>query len=293
MVDASTNKATSPTAAAEPRTAAAAADNAAPPLRPVGNGARHHVGTASFDEMLAKEVLASFRRTQAMARAEPAKPKPRRPVPPATLVVRPPKSYPWTMPFVSLASYVGLSTLLCAGGLAYLFVQPATTTTARPPAAELRGLRDSVEQLRHSIAALSNDVAANRSALAAANQTFSDRIVRLAARFDRADQPVAARKLEPAAQEATQSAYAEPGDPPGEITGTIQRPRPPAAAEPAVVAGWRVRRAYDGAAVLEGPSGVIEVSLGQDVPALGRIQDITSANGRLQVTTSKGLIVSR
>ena len=56
--------------------------------------------------------------------------------------------------------------------------------------------------------------------------------------------------------------------------------------------GWRVRRAYEGIAVLEGHYGVIEVVLGQDVPQLGRIQDIRYENGRWQVLTTSGVINS-
>jgi hypothetical protein len=53
-----------------------------------------------------------------------------------------------------------------------------------------------------------------------------------------------------------------------------------------------VRRAYDGVAVLEGKTGVIEVVPGQDVPALGRIQEIKNENNRWQVLTSRGVILS-
>ncbi|ABD86689.1 hypothetical protein [Rhodopseudomonas palustris] len=281
MVDASTNKATSPPAAAA----------MASPSRAAGNGATapHRTTTASFDEMLAKEVLASFRRTQAMARPEPAKPKRRGLLPPATLVVRPAKSYPWTMPFASLATYVAVSTLLCAGGLAYVVLQPSPV--AKPQVADLRTIRESVEQLRRNVAELSDDVAATKTALAAANQAVSERIGRLASRIHRADQAPPTRKVERLPDDATPSAHADPTDASGEVTGSIQRPRP---ANPVaeVITGWRVRRAYDGVALLEGPSGVIEVNLGQDVPNLGRIQDIRTVNGRPEVATTQGVINS-
>ena len=58
-----------------------------------------------------------------------------------------------------------------------------------------------------------------------------------------------------------------------------------------VIPGWHVRRAYEGVAILEGQPGVIEAVLGQDVPNLGRIEEIKYENGRWQVLTSKGVIL--
>ena len=54
-----------------------------------------------------------------------------------------------------------------------------------------------------------------------------------------------------------------------------------------------MRRAYEGIAILEGQPGVIEVVLGQDVPNLGRIEEIKYENNRWQVLTSKGIILAR
>jgi hypothetical protein len=72
-----------------------------------------------------------------------------------------------------------------------------------------------------------------------------------------------------------------------EITGSV-----PPSAPRKVVKGWSVRQAYEGIAILQGPNGVIEAVLGQQVPGLGRIEEIKNENGRLVVESSGGVIYS-
>jgi len=76
-----------------------------------------------------------------------------------------------------------------------------------------------------------------------------------------------------------------------ETTGTV----PPTERAPAArkaVKGWAVRQAYEGIAILQGPNGVVEAVLGQQVPGLGRIEEIGNENGRLVVLSSAGTIYS-
>lgn len=47
-----------------------------------------------------------------------------------------------------------------------------------------------------------------------------------------------------------------------------------------------------GIAILQGPNGVVETVLGQQVPGLGRIEEIRNENGRLVVLSSAGAIYS-
>ncbi|MGY3368653.1 hypothetical protein ACVWZL_005778 [Bradyrhizobium sp. GM2.4] len=56
--------------------------------------------------------------------------------------------------------------------------------------------------------------------------------------------------------------------------------------------GWSVRQAYEGIAILQGPNGVVEAVSGQQVPGLGRIEEIKNENGRLVVESSGGVIYS-
>jgi hypothetical protein len=292
MVDASTDK---PTSSPEPPAAdAAVTRNNTSDARPAGkaNSAGAHVAAAAtIDELLAKEALASLKRMRATTHAENVKSKARVPIPPATLVVKPPQSHAWITPFITLAAAVGISTVLCAGGLAYLYLRPAPVAATSD--VELRNIRESVAQLRRAVATLSNDLAANRAALDAANKVVSDRFGRIVQSLDRVDrdQSVSATKIERLAEEKAQAARPAPAAPATEITGTVQRQPRPAVARREVIAGWRVRRAFEGVAILEGQPGVIEVVLGQEVPNLGRIEEIKYENSHWQVLTSKGVIL--
>ena len=293
MVDATTDKAAS--SPESPPAGMNADKTTASPARPTGKpsfASARLAAAATIDDLLAKEALANLKRSRAAAHADTVKSKARILVPPATLVVKPPQTQAWMTPFVTLAVVVGISTLLSTGGVAYLFLRPLAVTATSD--AELRNIRESVGQLRRTVAALSNDLAANRTALDAANKTVSDRFGRLGQYLERVerDQSVSATKIERMAEEKVQVVRAAPAASAPEITGSIQRQPRQATAKREIIAGWRVRRAFEGVAILEGQPGVIEVVLGQDVPNLGRIEEIKYENSRWQVLTSKGLILS-
>lgn len=293
MVDASTDN---PVSSPEPPAAdAAASKNSTSDTRPTGKSnpaGAHLTAAATIDELLAKEALANLKRTRATTHAENVKSKARVPIPAATLVVKPAQSQAWITPFITLAALVGITTVLCAGGLAYLYLRPSPVVATSE--AELRNIRESVAQLRRTVAALSTELATNRAALDAANKAVNDRFGRIAQSLDRVDrdQSVSATKIERLAEEKAQAARPAPAAPTSEITGTVQRQPRPTTARREVVAGWRVRRAFEGVAILEGQPGVIEVVLGQEVPNLGRIEEIKYENGHWQVLTSKGVILS-
>lgn len=59
------------------------------------------------------------------------------------------------------------------------------------------------------------------------------------------------------------------------------------------IANWTVRDVFDGTAVLEGPRGVIDVTVGDTVPGIGRVQAITRSGRRWVVATTKGVITPR
>lgn len=296
MVDARTNKAASPTSSPESPPTGVTADKttaaAAQPAVKPSFASAHLAAAATIDELLAKEALANLKRSRATAHADTVKSKARILVPSATLVVKPQQTQAWLTPFVTLAVVVGISTLLCAGGVTFLFLRPLAVNATSD--AELRNIRESVGQLRRTVAALSSDLAANRTALDVANKTVSDRFGRLGQNLERVerDQSVSATKLERMAEEKAQVVHTASTASPPEITGSIQRQPRQAVAKREIIAGWRVRRAFEGVAILEGQPGVIEVVLGQDVPNLGRIEEIKYENSRWQVLTSKGVVLS-
>lgn len=292
MVDASTDN---PTSSPEPPAAdVAAAKNNTSDARPAGkpnSAGAHLTAAATIDELLAKEALANLKRTRATTHAENVKSKARVPIPAATLVVKPPQSHAWVTPFVTLAALFGITTVLCAGGLAYLYLRPSAAVATSD--AELRNIRESMAQLRRTVATLSTELATNRAALDAANKATNDRFGRIVQSLDRVDrdQSVSATRIERMAEEKAHVVRPAPPAPTPEITGTVQRQPRPTTARRDVLAGWRVRRAFEGVAILEGQPGVIEVVLGQEVPNLGRIEEIKYENNHWQVLTSRGVIL--
>jgi hypothetical protein len=87
------------------------------------------------------------------------------------------------------------------------------------------------------------------------------------------------------------SAAAPPPPAAAEATGSL--PRPQSSAPPKPIPGWIVRRVYDGTALIEGNDGILEAEVGDNVPGLGRIQEIKRDKGRWVVVTSKGMVASR
>jgi hypothetical protein len=295
MAEPETNETTAPvTSTASQPTATDAGKGGASQARP-GNKSKadgaHRVAVPTVDDLLAQEALATLKRTRAMAKGEPVRSKARAPIPAATLVVKKPQPRTWMAPFVTLAVIVAISSFISIGGIAYLVLQPIAINAASD--AELRNLREAMSQLRRTVATVSSDVAATRTAFDAANRATSDRFGRLVQSVERVerDQSLSATKVERMVEAKPQVARAAAATPSPDVTGSIQpQTRPTARRE--IIHGWRVRRAYEGVAILEGQAGVIEVTQGQDVPNLGRIEEIKHENGDWQVLTSKGLVVS-
>ena len=68
---------------------------------------------------------------------------------------------------------------------------------------------------------------------------------------------------------------------------------PPTTLKPPILQDYVLRRVYDGAALIEGRHGIIEVEAGIVAPGLGRIEAIKRQDGRWVVVTARGLIVQR
>lgn len=262
---------------------------------------------ASADEALAKEALEGLKRSRAKARLDKmAIPKPAPAVVrPAILVAKPPPPRPaWVIPLASLAFAVGLVVSACTGVIAYLTLPGQTNVTAN---AEIRMLRETVAQLRKQMAGVSENLDGLRTAVDLSSKATHDRFSRFAENLDRVERASSssATKLDrlalqaqvpvpasapsqpaPASVTLTASATSVP-----EFTGSAS---PPDRALPIrkPVRGWAVRQAYEGVAILQGPNGVVEAILGQQVPGLGRIEEIGSENGRLVVLSSSGAIYS-
>ena len=260
--------------------------------------------SVSSDEAAAKEALEGLKRIRAKARLDKmAIPKPAPVViKPAVIVAKPPPPRPtWVAPLATLAVAAILVVCACTGVIAYLTTQPGQTTAAAN--AEIRNLRDTVAQLRKQLSGVSENLDGLRTAVDQSSKATSDRFGRFAENLDRIERvsssstakldKLAQAQIQAPVQVAAQPSPAMPmmasvAGP--ETTGSvaqIERSSVPRK----VIKGWSVRQAYEGIAILQGPSGVVEAVLGQQVPNLGRIEDIRNENGRLVVETSGGGVI--
>ena len=271
-----------------------------------GAGGRN-TSAAATDETLAKEALEGLKRIRAKARLDKmAIPKPASVVVrPAVIVAKPPAPRPsWVVPMATLAVAVGLLVSACTGVIVYLTTQPSQTSVAA--SAEIRNLRETVAQLRRQVSGVSENLDGLRTAVDLSSKAANDRFGRLAENLDRVDRVSSSStaKLDKLAQIQTQASAPAPvtsqsSAPPTsamasaatEITGSVS-PIEHAPATRKTIKGWSVRQAYEGIAILQGPSGVVETVLGQQVPGLGRIEEIKNENGRLVVLSSAGAIYS-
>lgn len=261
--------------------------------------------SAASDEVAAKAALEGLKRIRAKARLDKmAIPKPAPVViKPAVIVAKPPPPRPtWVAPLATLAVAAILVVCACTGVIAYLTTQPSQTNAAAN--AEIRNLRDTVAQLRKQLSGVSENLDGLRTAVDQSSKATSDRFGRFAENLDRIERVsssstakldrLAQVQVQPPTPVAAQPSPAMPmmasvGAP--ETTGSVA-PAERSSAPRKVVKGWSVRQAYEGIAILQGPSGVVEAVLGQQVPNLGRIEEIRNENGRLVVETSGGVVYS-
>jgi hypothetical protein len=267
------------------------------------------VSAAASDEVLAKEALEGLKRIRAKARLDKmAIPTPTPAVVrPAVIVSKPlPPRPPWVAPLATLAVALGLVVCACTGVIAYLTTtQPSQSNVAAN--AEIRNLRETVALLRKQLSGVSENLDGLRTAVDLSSKATNDRFGRFAENLDRIERVSSSStvKLDKLAQAQAQAqattTVASSSPPPAgpmmasvaapEVTGSVSPPdRSLVPRKP--VKGWSVRQAYEGVAILQGPNGVIEAVLGQQVPGLGRIEEIRNENGRLVVDTSGGAVYS-
>ncbi len=204
------------------------------------------------------------------------------PAAPAAAVAAPPAR---AGRFVLLAASVALAASIgaVAGSLGDAELQRHLLGAAEAPRGEIpedvRGLKDTVAQLRANVKTLADSVAAMRASMAASTATVNGQLSKLTEALDRGERRAAAAVVPVAAAETT-----------GSITmPAAGEPKPPG--KPPIVEGWAIRKVYDGAALIEGRYGIVEVEPGMNLPGLGRIQDIRRQDGHWVVVTPKGLIM--
>jgi len=200
---------------------------------------------------------------------------------PAAMAAAPPRSSRFALlaASVALAASVGA----VAGSLGDAELQRHLVGAVEAPRNEIpedvRGLKETIAQLRANVKALADSVAAMRASMTASNATVNGQLSKITEVLDRGDRRAAAAAAPPAAADTT-----------GSITVPASGELKPAA-KPPIVEGWAIRKVYDGAALIEGRYGIVEVEPGMNLPGLGRIQEIRRQDGHWVVVTPKGLIM--
>jgi len=214
--------------------------------------------------------------------------------------------------FALLAACVAIAASFGAigGSLGVVKIAPMFAAAPPPPvvvnkdhvADEVRALKENVAQLRGAMKALSENLATLKVSVATSNvnqNAQNAQIGKIAEALDRVEKAqVEQRKLAAAAPAPTPPAQAAL-----ETTGSVVAKSaasvpmvlgdPPTTLKPPVLQDYIVRRVYDGAALIEGRRGIMEVEAGETVPGLGRIEAIKRQDGRWVVVTARGLIVQR
>jgi hypothetical protein len=197
-----------------------------------------------------------------------------------------------TSRFPLLASSVAVAALFGAAAGAFggamfghpVKETPAVALTAKETVDETKALKDQIAQLRASMKALSENV----SGLKLTTGNTSAQLTKMNETLERLDRARAAAATPPKAPDDTTGSITKPQP------ATVQLGEPPTTLKHPVVAGWTLRRVYDGnAALIEGRDGPVEVEVGATLPGLGRIEGIKRQDGRWVVLTAKGVIVSR
>ena len=169
---------------------------------------------------------------------------------------------------------------------------------------EIKALKDSIAQLRVFTKSLRDNVAALKTTVNTTTIAANQQNGKIAETLDRiekaqAEQRKSAAAAPPAPMTSTTQAAAAP-----ETTGSIANQKqaaavplvlgePPTTLKPPVLQDFVVRRVYDGAALIEGRNGIIEVEVGASAPGLGRIEATKRQDGRWVVVTARGLVMGR
>jgi hypothetical protein len=172
-------------------------------------------------------------------------------------------------------------------------------------AEEVKALKDTVAQLRATTKSLSDNLAALKNTVSTSNTAQNTQISKVSDALDRVEKAQADLRKTAAATVAAAPAHmastTQATAAASEVTGSVKQQQPvpmvlgepPQNLKPPVVQGWVLRRVYDGAALIEGREGIIEVETGTITPGLGRIEGIKRQDGRWVVVTSRGLVVGR
>jgi hypothetical protein len=167
---------------------------------------------------------------------------------------------------------------------------------AKDPSDEIRALKDSIVQLRTQAKSLNDNLASLKTSVTTTTAMANQQNGKIAETLERIEKAQAEQKKLMAAQaapETTGSVSAPAQKQAAAATVPMVLGDPPTTLKPPILQDYVLRRVYDGAALIEGRHGIIEVEAGIAVPGLGRIEAIKRQDGRWVVVTARGLIVQR
>lgn len=163
-----------------------------------------------------------------------------------------------------------------------------------------------LDQLRESSEGTARDLTTRvervREVTERSHRELVAKLAQLGERVERLEKQMVAesvvtRTAQPAPQPNTASAARSTTIPaplpaPGSDTRTALRSPAEARSgtDPRVVENWVVRGVFDGVAILQGPRGTVEVSRGDMVPGVGRVEAIQRRGSNWVVVTNRGLI---
>jgi len=175
--------------------------------------------------------------------------------------------------------------------------------------AAVEGLRDTLNRIVSSLESNQRPLEAELDALRArldrgdrndpaATGPVITKLQELIERLDRIERSAAVAALSKVPQPAVAN-NSIPGTTPTALapdvaaaTAAKSRDNAPTA-ETNKIQNWILREVIDGTAILQGPRGIIGVSMGDLIPGVGRVQSIAKKGGRWIVATSKGVISAR
>lgn len=174
---------------------------------------------------------------------------------------------------------------------------PPPAPSPTPQIAETHALKDTV-------ARLTSDLAAMKTAADASIKSATTQITRMSERLERSEkQRLAAAGpalVPPATIPAVQSPVAAATNTGAQTdaTGSINRQAAPLgfSKDPSrlpVIPGWVLQNVYDGTAYIQSREGRMEVVVGDMLPDGGKVKEIRRQNGRWVVVTTNGLVVMR
>jgi len=191
----------------------------------------------------------------------------------------------------SLAFAATLGVLAGTAGTAALLPEgkPATAPVVAAAIDDKRALEERVTKLSAELAAI-------KSGIENSNTATASQLGRIGERLDRAEKA----QSEPAAKLAKimetldrlERRTASAALPPADVTGSVSSIAK-IESKPLAVDGWRLRDFHAGRALIENRTGTLyEVGPGANIPGLGRIEAIKRVDGRIVVSTAKGIIAS-